>query len=151
MRGCLLRCVCHSPTPHSSLGSLTLTLVPPPGSQRSCFAALAKNSRLWTVFTVLRTAASRRCDCYVASLLAMTVAKYRYAWFLYCLLSRNCFFRKTRAFRKVGGGTRASRPTETGNNIPNKYLPAAARRRADEERPYHIRLPLEGKALTVTF
>ena len=34
-------------------------LVPTPGSQHSCFAALAKNSRLWTVFTVLRTAASR--------------------------------------------------------------------------------------------
>ena len=32
---------------------------PPPSSQHSCFAALAKNSHLWTVFTVLRTAASR--------------------------------------------------------------------------------------------
>ena len=30
-----------------------------PSSQHSCFAALAKNSHLWTVFTVLRTAASR--------------------------------------------------------------------------------------------
>ena len=37
----------------------SLTLVATPGSQHSCFAALAKNSRLWTVFTVLRTAASR--------------------------------------------------------------------------------------------
>ena len=35
------------------------TLVATPGSQHSCFAALAKNSRLRTVFTVLRTAASR--------------------------------------------------------------------------------------------
>ena len=34
-------------------------IVFPPGSQHICFAALAKNSHLWTVFTVLRTAASR--------------------------------------------------------------------------------------------
>ena len=32
----------------------------------SCFAALAKNSHLRTVFTALRAAASRQCDCHVA-------------------------------------------------------------------------------------
>ena len=47
------------------------------------------------------------------------------------------FFRKIRALRKVGGGTRASRPTETGNDIPNEYLLAALYLRADEDRPYH--------------
>ena len=51
-------------------------------------------------------------------------------------------------YRSVGlsGGARAPRPTEAGNDIPNEYLPAGsaiaylptvARRRADEERPYH--------------
>ena len=53
-------------------------------------------------------------------------------------------------YRSVGlsGGARAPRPTEAGNDIPNEYLPVGAlpaiaylptvaRRRADEERPYH--------------
>ena len=37
---------------------------------------------------------------------------------------------------RLSGGTRAPRPTEAKNDISNKYLSAAARRRADEERPY---------------
>ena len=48
-------------------------------------------------------------------------------------------------FRLVGGGARASRPTETGNGIPNEYLLAALYLRADEERPttlYQSLLPL---------
>ena len=58
MRGCLLRFVRHSPTPHPSCLCCRFGN-PPPSSQHSCFAALAKNSRLWTVFTALRAAASR--------------------------------------------------------------------------------------------
>ena len=40
--------------------SVAETTVSAPRSQHSCFAALAKNSHLWTVFTALRAAASRR-------------------------------------------------------------------------------------------
>ena len=151
----------------------------PPSSQHSCFAALAKNSRLWTVFTVLRTAASRQCDCHVASLLAMTEANYRsarfimlslqiralptclrrlavrsrfgldcarddeggerYVWFLYCPLTRNCFFRKIRAFRKVWRRDDGVPPYRNGVtpakvcSIQTKYP------WADEERPYRKR------------
>ena len=148
----------------------------PPRSQHSCFAALAKNSRLWTVFTALRAAASRHCDCHVASLLAMTEAKYRYAWltggrgrpplprsikskYRHCRLasrgslpSQTCLRRLAVRSRlgldyarddgamyrsaRLGGGTRASRPTEAENNIPNEYLLAALYLRADEDRPY---------------
>ena len=36
----------------------------------------------------------------------------------------------------VGGGTRASRPTETKNDVPDEYLLVAVSLRADEERPY---------------
>ena len=51
-------------------------------SQHSCFAALAKNSHPRTVFTALRAAASRQCDCHASAApsLAMTVAKYLFAW-----------------------------------------------------------------------
>ena len=58
MRGCLLRSARHNPTPHPSCLRYRFGN-PPPSSQHSCFTALAKNSHLWTVFTVLRTAASR--------------------------------------------------------------------------------------------
>ena len=61
-------------------------------------------------------------------------APFRTMWALICPLTR--FFSGQVPLRLVGGGTRASRPTETENDIPNEYLPAAARRRADEERPY---------------
>ena len=40
--------------------SVAVTFVSAPRSQHSCFAALAKNSHLRTVFTALRAAASRR-------------------------------------------------------------------------------------------
>ncbi len=55
----------------------------PPRSQHSCFAALAKNSHLWTVFTALCAAASRQCDCHATATpsLAMTRAEYRSVWF----------------------------------------------------------------------
>ena len=46
--------------------SVAVTFVSAPRSQHSCFAALAKNSHLRTVFTALRAAASRQCDCHVA-------------------------------------------------------------------------------------
>ena len=36
----------------------------------------------------------------------------------------------------VGGGTRASRPTETKNDVPDECLLVAVSLRADEERPY---------------
>ena len=42
--------------------SVAVTNVPPPRPQHSCFAALAKNSHLRTVFTAIRAAASRQCD-----------------------------------------------------------------------------------------
>ena len=65
--------------------SLTLELKTTPSSQHSCFAALAKNSRLWTVFTVLRTAASRPLHKGGKILSAIAVL----------------FVRKVRALRKV--------------------------------------------------
>ena len=58
MRGCILRCSRHNPTPHPSLGSLTLTLVPPSPKgegfkwQLTPYRRLRRQIRSETVITV---------------------------------------------------------------------------------------------------
>ena len=92
------------------------------------------------VFAWLRFYCGRFLDCGFA-FARNDETKYRFATSVFATarLPRRfapCNNRGYVPFRKVGGGTRASRPTETGNDIPNEYLLAALYLRADEERPH---------------
>ena len=116
--------------------SVVVTNVPSPRSQHSCFAALAKNSHLWTVFTALRAAASRRSIPTVVSLPRNDKLKWRAQRFKrFGIKTKRTPVPPCHCERRRSRSVAISRKGNVGNVPAPARLPAPAHRHAPARLP----------------